>query len=202
MGYVSQPFVRGEYDGREKEDIRMQEELLGGFYRRQGCVTAATVSDSKVDVLIFNRTGGTSFEELKCRDPKYDDDGSTTMIESEKLAFLAECVRNGAGAFLVNMYEGAGTAHLFHINAIVHLLDTFERKKLGISWKMGCGSGKKFEERVFIPNRLAYRIEDGCLIRLPEDNREVPPPVALDFDTSRKITKDFWNEQQETKVND
>lgn len=190
-----QPFIPGEYDEEERLCLIQQDMILSPIYNRQNITTAATVPQSSVDMVGYNSTGGADFIEMKFRDPVYNDDSSTTMLEVKKMDFFEMADDYGFGCLLYNMYKGTDEMHFFHINAIRHLIPTFEKKYMPIRWKNSTESGVKYEWRYFIPNRLAYKVKAGRIVRYPEDNVGVPPPKEFIVDLSKKITKHFWDEQ-------
>lgn len=194
MKNQKQPFIPGEYDIQEKIDLCQQGIILNPYYEQSGITTGETKPSSQVDMYLFNRTGGTSFAELKYRDNKYNNDSGTTIMEVEKVDFLIWLAERGFGAFIYNMYKGTDEMHLFHINAIVDELKSLQKKPVNIKWGNSIGSGVKREYRYFIPNELAYKVKTEQIVSKPQKNKSTPAPKKIAIDTGRKITQSntYW----------
>lgn len=188
---MKQPYIANKYNRQEERDIENFRVFMD-YFTKNYHITAATESGCWFDICSSNETGGTIITELKGRNSsveKYD----SIMIEPEKLNKLIGAWKDKQiWSFYANIVEGKEIMYVFFIPGICHMADKWKmKKKMKIPFDFNGQREYKYEDRVFIPKDIGYRVDFSQgepIVTDPVSNISVLPPKAYDIDFTREIT--------------
>ncbi len=187
---MKQPYIANKYNGQEEKDIENFRVFMEHFNRNYH-ITAATESGCWFDICSSNETGGTIITELKGRNCSIEKYGSI-IIEPEKLNKLIGAWKDKQiWTFYANIVEGTDIMYVFFIPGICHMANEWQRRKMNIKFEYKGKLEHKYEERVFIPKDMGFRIDFSQgepIVTEPVGCKSVPPPKAYDIDFTREIT--------------